>query len=93
MARRGKGREAKSLGQLQMLVGDHGERQPEPLNDLGLVRRILAGETEHSLCTGVPELLEVVAEVAGLRRAAPRPGIASQPSGRSTPGRPVSGYR
>ena len=63
----------------------------QPLGGFALIVGILRRKAEDVGDAERLELGKMVAEAAGLRRAARAPGMSSQPGGRSTPGTPVRG--
>ena len=66
------GRQIERARQLQLLVGQHRERQMQPRGHLGLVGVALRRQAEHLRGAGGLQFREQVAERAGLRRAAAR---------------------
>jgi hypothetical protein len=84
--RRGEDRQVQGLLKSEVLVREHQEGYPQPLDNLLLVGGVLAEQPEHLCRVGGSQLLQVVAEVAGFGRAARPPGISSQPAGRSATG-------
>jgi len=64
------GRQVERRGEQETNVGEQWERQVEPIDGLELVRRALTGQAVDRGGAGLEQGVVVVAEVAGLRRAA-----------------------
>src|SRR5262249_27668793 len=72
-----RGREGRQLDrarELEVLVGKYRKRQMQTLDRLALIGGVLGREAEKSGDAELIELGEMVAEAAGLRRAAARSG-------------------